>query len=78
MTRLFYTDPQSAEESLLNTWDDYGIDEEAPYPDVETDNDVVIPESPIHLRATVCKNQTKSEICGKVQIFYCALILDLS
>ena len=30
------------------------------------------------LRATVCKNQTKSEICGKVQIFYCALILDLS
>ena len=30
------------------------------------------------LRATVCKNQTKSEICGKAQIFYCALILDLS
>ena len=49
MTCLFYIDPQSAEESLLNTWDNYGIDEEAPYPDVETDNDVVIPESPIHL-----------------------------
>ena len=30
------------------------------------------------LRATVCKDQTKSEICGKVQIFYGALILDLS
>ena len=49
MTCLFHIDPQSAEEALLDTWDDYGIDEEAPYPDVETDNDVVIPESLIHL-----------------------------
>ena len=49
MTRLFHIDPQSAEQALLNTWDDYGIDEKTPYPDVETDNDVVIPESLIHL-----------------------------
>ena len=49
MTRLFHIDLQSADKALLNTWDDYGIDKEAPYPDMETDNDVVIPESLIHL-----------------------------
>ena len=34
------------------------------------------PYCPI-LRATVHKNQTKSEICGKVKIFEFAFILDL-
>ena len=34
---------------MVNTWDEYGMDKEAPYPDVETDNDVVIPETQVQL-----------------------------
>ena len=48
MTRLMHIDPVSAEEVMVNTWEEYGIDEEAPYPDIDTDN-VVIPESPVQL-----------------------------
>ena len=43
-----------------------------------TDSQPTVPGPLDNLKATVCKNQTKSEICGKVQIFHCALILDLS
>ena len=49
MTRLIHIDPVSAEEVMVNTWEEYGIDEEAPYPDVDADNNVVIPESPVQL-----------------------------
>lgn len=49
MARLLHIDPQSAEEAMVNMCDEYGMDEEAPYPDVETDNDVVIPETRVEL-----------------------------
>ena len=49
MNRLLHIDPQSAEDALVNTWADYGVDEEAPFPDVETDNNVVIPPTLVEL-----------------------------
>ena len=49
MHHLSYIDLQSVEDALVNTWNDYGIDEEAPFPEIETDNDVVIPTSLVPL-----------------------------
>ncbi len=49
MTWLLHIDPQSAEDVLINIWEDYGIDKETPFPDVETDNNVVIPPSLVQL-----------------------------
>ena len=48
MAQLLHNHPQSAEDALINTWEEYGTDEEAPFPDVETDN-VVIPSSMVQL-----------------------------
>ena len=45
MTRLMQIDPESAEQAMVNAWDEYGMDEEAPFPDVDTDNDVIVPEA---------------------------------
>ena len=49
MTRLTHIDPESAAEAMVNTWKEYGIDEEAPHPGIDTDNDVVIPDSDVQL-----------------------------
>lgn len=49
MHHLSHVDPQSVEDALVNTWNGYGIDEEAPFPEVETDNNVVIPSSLVQL-----------------------------
>ena len=38
-----------ASDVMIGTWDEYGLDEEAPMPPVDTDNDVVVPESRIVL-----------------------------
>ena len=48
MNQLLRVDPQSVEEaiSMLN---EYGIDEEAPLPDINSDNDVVVPETWVSL-----------------------------
>ena len=42
-------DAESAGQAMVNTWDEYGMDEEAPFPDVDTDNDVIVPEAQIQL-----------------------------
>ena len=34
---------------MVNTCEEYGIDEEAPHPDIDTDNDVVLPDSGVQL-----------------------------
>ena len=49
MHHLSHVDPETVQDALVNTWDDYGIDEDAPFPEVETDNHVVIPPSLIQL-----------------------------
>lgn len=49
MTRLIHVDPESAAEAIVNTWNEYGIDEEAPHPDIDTDHEVVIPNSRVQL-----------------------------
>lgn len=49
MTRLLQLDPQSASDLMIGSWGEYGLDEEAPMPPVQTDNDVVVPESRIAL-----------------------------
>ena len=46
----FVSDPQSPEVMGLQSWSEYGIDEEAPFPQIETDNNVEISES----RITLC------------------------
>ena len=46
----FVSDPQSSEVMGLQSWNEYDIDEEAPFPQIETDNDVEILES----RITLC------------------------
>ena len=49
MTQLLHLDPQSANDVMIGPWNEYGLDEEAPMPPVDTDNDVVVPESRIAL-----------------------------
>ena len=34
---------------LINSWDEYGIDEEAPQPNIDSDNNAVPPESRLTL-----------------------------
>ena len=48
---ISWSDPQSPEVMGLQSWNEYGIDEEAPFPQIETDSNVEIPES----RITLCK-----------------------
>ena len=43
----FVSDPQLPEVMSLQSWNEYGVDEEAPFPQIETDNNVEIPESRI-------------------------------
>ena len=45
----FASNPQSPEVMSLQSWNEYGIDEEARFPPIETDNNVEIPESKITL-----------------------------
>ena len=49
MTQLLHVDPESVEDALVNTWNDYGIEEETTFSDVETENNVIVPLSLIHL-----------------------------
>ena len=49
MTRLLQLDPQSTNDVMIGTWDEYGLDEEVPVPPVDTDNNVTVPESRISL-----------------------------
>ena len=47
---MWYTGLLTApEESIVTNWQTYGIDYEGPLTDIETDNNVVVPESPIQL-----------------------------
>ena len=46
----FVSDPQSPEVMGLQSWNESGIDEEAPFPEIETDNNIEIPEC----RITFC------------------------
>ena len=54
-------DPRTEEQVMVGNWNEYGLDEDAPLPNVDSDNNVRVPESRIplteeqseHLRATV-------------------------
>ena len=50
MSCRFVSDPQPLEVMILQSWNEYGIDEEAPFPQIEMNNNVEIPES----RVTLC------------------------
>lgn len=45
MTRVIENDPLSLEAAQVQSWHDYGIDETAPLPEINSDNDVEIPET---------------------------------
>ena len=50
MNRLSRVDPQSGEEAIgMCMWNEHGIDEEAPSPDINSDNNVVVPETRVSL-----------------------------
>ena len=52
ITRLSNIDPIEVENMLTNVGEDfadYGIDEEAPLPEIDSDNIVVVPETRLHL-----------------------------
>ena len=49
VARLANMDPEKACDVFCERWDDYGIDEEGPMPDIQTDNDVTIPDSCLNL-----------------------------
>ena len=47
---MWYTGLLTAsEESIVTNWQTYGIDYKGPVTDIDTDNNVVVPESPIQL-----------------------------
>ena len=49
---MWYTGLLTApEESIVTNWQTYGIDYEGPLTDIETDNNLVVPDSPIQLTA---------------------------
>ena len=50
MSCRFVSDPQPPEVMTLQSWNECGIDEEAPFPQIEMNNNVEIPES----RVTLC------------------------
>ena len=50
--RLSIVDPTSPEILGLSNWDDYRIDDGSPFPDIETPNNVVVPNS----RISLCQN----------------------
>ena len=52
ITRLSIVDPTSPEILGLSNWDDYGIDDGLPFPEIETPNNVVVPNS----RISLCQN----------------------
>ena len=41
MQNLISNDPNSLEEAQIGGWNEYGIDEEAPIPDINTNNNIV-------------------------------------
>ena len=45
MARLMHLDPTSPELNEVRCWTKYGIDEEAPFPEINTPNNVEIPQS---------------------------------
>lgn len=45
MRNMLENDPNSLAEAQIGEWDEYGLDEEANVPDVNTDNNVIIPET---------------------------------
>ena len=48
-SRFYSFDPQTEEQAMVCDWDEYGMDEDAPLPNVDSDNDVQVPESRIPL-----------------------------
>lgn len=40
-----FNDPDSLAEAQIGGWEDYGLDEEAPIPNIETNNNIVVPET---------------------------------
>ena len=50
------------EESIVTNWQTCGIDYEGPLTDIDTDNNVVVPESPTQPQITNCKNCTEELI----------------
>eukprot|EP00112_Aurelia_sp_Birch-Aquarium-sp1_P003700 Seg1416.2 transcript_id=Seg1416.2/GoldUCD/mRNA.D3Y31 product="hypothetical protein" protein_id=Seg1416.2/GoldUCD/D3Y31 len=49
MTRLMSYDPDTPEAAGIIDWVAYGVDEEAPFPDAQTSNDVSVPNSRVRL-----------------------------
>ena len=45
--RLYIVDPTSPEILGLSNWDDYGINNGSPFPEIETPNNAVVPNSRI-------------------------------
>ena len=56
MSRLLHLDPDRLDDMLINSWDEYGIDEEAPQPNTDSDNNVVLPESRLTLNVQQLHN----------------------
>ena len=49
MTRLIHLDPASAKIAGITDWSEYGIDEEAPFLEIDTPNNVKISQSRVSL-----------------------------
>ena len=52
ITRLSIVDPTCPEILGLSNWDDYRIDDDSSFPEIETSNNVVVPNS----RTSLCQN----------------------
>ena len=62
MSQLLHLDPDRLDDMLINSWDEYGIDEEAPQPNIDSDNNVVPPESRLTLNVQQLHNLTRKEM----------------
>ena len=49
MSRRMRVDPESPEAAGILSWNHYGIDEDVQFPNIETNNDVSVPESRVNL-----------------------------
>ena len=49
LSRFYSLDPETADQAMVTDWNEYGLDEDAPLPNVDTDNNVQVPASRIPL-----------------------------
>ena len=49
LSRFHNLDPETEDQALVGNWNEYGLDEDAPLPNVNTDNNVQVPDNRIQL-----------------------------